>query len=148
MNKLIKPRFYYLLSLLLIFVFPAVIAGYFIWKRIVLTDLIKFVAGITFLGSFFDIWATRHGKRDPIWLWQFNPKDTLGIQIFDLPIEEYLFYVVSSVYIVFMWEGIRFASESGNIFVYLLLSFLSIWILGVMIILYLIRLPRDKITSH
>lgn len=63
----------------------------------------------------------RHGRRDPIWLWQFNFKDTLGIKLFDLPIEEYLFYIASSVYIILIWEGIRYALETGSLLMYILL---------------------------
>ncbi|MBI2515167.1 hypothetical protein HYV91_03250 [Candidatus Wolfebacteria bacterium] len=132
-------------SLIFVFVIPALIAGYFISERIPLFELIKFIIGITVLGSIYDIWATRHGKRDPVWLWQFNPKDTLGITIFNLPIEEYLFYPVSSVYIVFMWEGIKFASETNNLLIYLLLSFLSAWTMLAMFSLYILRAKRDKL---
>ncbi len=96
-------RFYYLYSLLFVFTIPVLIQGYFIWPLIDKMNLFTFMIGITIIGSLWDIWACRHGKRDPIWLWQFNKKDTLGITLFDLPIEEYLFYICSSAYIIFTW---------------------------------------------
>jgi len=99
---MIKPKFYYLISLLFVFVIPASAAAHFVIDRIPMINLLTFVAGITILGSIWDIWATRHGKKDPIWLWQFNFKDTLGVKLFGLPIEEYIFYIASSLYIVFI----------------------------------------------
>ena len=124
---MVKPRFYYLISLLFIFIIPTGVAAFFIIDRIPLLNLFIFVGGITFLGSVWDIWATRHGRRDPIWLWQFNFKNTIGIKLCGLPIEEYIFYIASSLYIIFIWEGIRYALETGSLFMYILLPFLGIW---------------------
>ena len=133
---MIKPRFYYILSLLIVFTLPAIAIAPFVWGRLPVSNLILFVASITVLGGIWDIWATRHGKRDPIWLWQFNFKDTLGIKIFDLPIEEYLFYVSASLYIVFIWEGIKLALETGSVLMYIVLPFAGIWSLVFMLIPY------------
>jgi|SRR3990167_3107452 len=142
---MIKPKFYYLTSLLLVFVVPTCIVAYFVLDRIPLSNLLTFIIGITALGSVWDIWATRHGRRDPIWPWQFNFKDTLGIKLFDLPIEEYIFYIASSVYIIFIWEGIRYALETGSLLMYVLLPFLGIWSLLLMLIPYIIRAKGDKL---
>ena len=126
-------KFYYSASLIVVFVVPALVELYFVLHRIPLFNLITFIVGITILGSAWDIWATRHGRRDRIWLWQFNTRETLGIRLLDLPAEEYLFYVASSLYVVLTWEGIRFALETHNPFMYFLLSFAGIWtILGVL----------------
>ena len=81
------------------------------------------------LGSLWDIWATRHGKKDKLWLWQFHDQNTLGLKFFDLPIEEYLFYPASSLYVIFMWEGVKFGYETGSVFYLILLSTLAIWTL-------------------
>lgn len=124
---MIKPKFSYLLSLFLVFVLPASGAAYFVWDLIPLINLAMFAVAITILGSIWDIWATRHGKRDPIWLWQFNLRDTLGIQLFGIPIEEYLFYVSSSLYVVFIWEGIKRALETQSILMYIVLPLLGVW---------------------
>ncbi len=142
---MIKPRFYYLISLLLVFIIPAGVAGYFVLARIPMFNLLTFVVSITILGSIWDIWATRHGKKDPIWLWQFNFKDTLGIRLFGLPVEEYVFYVVSSLYIVFMWEGIKYALETDSLLTYILLPFLGIWSLLFLLIPYVMRVKGDKL---
>ena len=99
---MIPSKFYYLLSLIFVFVIPMIVAGLFVWQSIVWQHFLIFVVLITILGAIWDIWATRHGKKDTVWLWQFNIKDTLGIKVFDLPIEEYLFYISTSLYVIFI----------------------------------------------
>jgi hypothetical protein len=81
--------------------------------------------GITIVGSLWDIWATQHGKNDPIWLWQFNKKDTLGVKFFDLPIEEYLFYLTTSIYIIFSWEAIQLIDQYPVL--YTILPCMAVW---------------------
>ncbi|OHA63395.1 MAG: hypothetical protein A3E07_02390 [Candidatus Wildermuthbacteria bacterium RIFCSPHIGHO2_12_FULL_45_9] len=136
-------NFYCIISLTFVFGLPAVIQGYFVFDRISIPNLLTFVVGITVIGSIWDIWATKHGKRDPVWLWQFNFRYTLGLKLFDLPIEEYLFYVASSVYVIFVWEGIKFALETGNLFMYFLLPFLGIWSFLAVVIPYLIKVKEQ-----
>ncbi len=104
-------RFYYLYCLVFIFAIPALALGYLIYPLIDKQNLLIFMIGITIIGSLWDVWATRHGKRDPVWLWQFNKKDTLGLTFLGLPIEEYLFYLVTSGYIIFTWESLRLVQE-------------------------------------
>jgi lycopene cyclase domain-containing protein len=137
-----NPRFYYILSLLFVFVVPASFLAMLVWERIPFINFIFFVASITILGSIWDVWAVRHGKRDKTWLWQFNFRDTLGIKVFDLPIEEYLFYISSSLYIVLLWEGIKIAIETGNIFMYIVIPFLGVWSLLCILIPYRLKKKR------
>ena len=59
-------KFYYSISLLFVFVIPTIIAGYFTISMVPVLNLVTFVIGITILGGIWDIWATRHGNRDPI----------------------------------------------------------------------------------
>lgn len=118
-------RFYYLYSLVFVFVIPVFIEGFFIWPRIDKVSLYTFMIGITVVGSLWDMWATRHGKRDSVWLWQFNKKDTLGITFFDLPIEEYFFYLATSVYVIFTWECIQSVNEIPIL--YLILPLVAVW---------------------
>ncbi len=138
-------NFYYLFSLCFVFVIPALVQAYFVWSRVSLANLVVFVVIMTIMGGLWDIWATRHGKRDKVWLWTFNRKDTLGITFFDLPIEEYLFYVASSVSIVFLWEGLRFAQETGSAFMYVLVSSVGVWCLLFILISYIFLNKKDKI---
>lgn len=120
-------NFYYVFSLLFVFIIPTVVESIFILDRINKTQLIIFIIGLTILGSIWDVWATRHGKKDQVWLWQFNTYDTLGIKILGLPIEEYFFYTISGIYVVFTWEIIKYSLESNNIMSFIILPFCAIW---------------------
>lgn len=141
-------KFYYLISLLFVFVIPSIIQGVFIWSRISLPNLISFVFGITLLGSVWDIWASRHGKSDTVWIWQFNFKETLGVKVLDVPVEEYFFYVSSSTYIIFVWESLRYVSDTGDKLMYFILPFTGLWTLLFIAIPYLIKAKSDKIISN
>ena len=142
---MINSKFYYLLSLIFVFVIPAVVAAYFVIQRISIISLLIFVVGITVVGSIWDIWATRHGSKDPVWLWQFNFKDTLGIKIFDLPIEEYLFYISACLYVVFIWEGVKYAVELKSAFLLALMVGLLAWSLLSVLVPYLFGVKGDKL---
>lgn len=100
-------RYYYLLTLTFVFCIPTIIAAVLLQDVIALRELVPFVVLVTIIGSIWDVWATRHGKRDRVWLWQFHQSQTLGHRFLGLPIEEYLFYTASSIYIIYMWEGLK-----------------------------------------
>lgn len=106
-------RYYYLLTLTFVFVIPTIVAAFLMRDVISLQALIPFIVLVTVIGSIWDVWATRHGKKDRVWLWQFHRSQTLGKRFLGLPIEEYLFYTASSVYIIYMWEGIKIMSRGG-----------------------------------
>ena len=107
-------------------------------NSISLLQLIIFVSTITVTGALWDLWATRHGKKDPFWIWAFNPKDTLGVQLLGVPIEEYFFYIFSSIYIVFMWKGI----ELGF---YFLIPALGVWTFIALLVPYKMSPQNDKL---
>jgi lycopene cyclase domain-containing protein len=138
-------RFYYLGSLFFVFLLPMLVEGYFIWPQLDVQQLSIFVVSVTILGGIWDVWATRHGKKDTTWLWQFHKENTLGIMFFDLPIEELLFYTVSSTYVVFLWEGIKYGQESGSLLMLFVLSSVGIWSLLGILIPYVLRAKKDKV---
>ena len=138
-------KYYYLLSLLFIFVIPTIIAGFYIKNINFIKDLIPFVILVTIIGSIWDIWATKHGRKDSAWLWQFNSRQTLGIKIVGLPIEEYLFYVSSSVYVIFMWEGIKQIVNNNNSQLFLVIPILAIWTLICILLPYKFGPKGDKL---
>jgi len=137
-------KFYYLLTLIFVFCIPTIIAGFFLSNFISLIALVPFVVCVTIIGSIWDIWATKHGKKDRVWLWQFNRNDTMGIKFLGLPCEEYLFYVVSSVYVIFMWEGMKLIISKGTFQVYFIVIFLSCWTLISIAVPYLFTSEGDK----
>lgn len=139
-------KFYYILSLLFVFIIPALIEGYFVFDQIPKEQFIIFIIGLTILGSIWDVFATKHGKRDSVWLWQFNINDTIGIKIFDLPIEEFIFYISSGTYIVLTWEIIKFTLNSNDQILFILLPFCAIWSAVFATIPYLfLKSKTDKI---
>ena len=140
-------RFHYILTLFFVFCAPTIVAGYYLASLIDLKALVPFIVLVTIIGSIWDVWATRHGKKDRIWLWQFNRKQTMGIRFLGLPIEEYLFYVASSVYVIFMWEGLKLMIKGGNSQVYLVVTLLSAWTLFAILLPYVVGRKRDKFTG-
>lgn len=145
MGEIIPRKLYYLLSLIFIFALPVIGAGIAMRSYISWTSLIIFILTIVFLGSIWDIWATRHGKRDSVWLWQFNFRDNLGIKIFGLPIEEYLFYVFASVYAVFIWEALGLALQTKDSSYYILVVSMGAWSLIFAILPYLFKKSGDRL---
>ncbi|MBI4067801.1 lycopene cyclase domain-containing protein [Candidatus Kaiserbacteria bacterium] len=138
-------RYYYALSLLFVFGIPAAITGYLVWDHIYLPQFLVFLGVILMLGTAYDLWAARHGKRDPVWIWTFNHKNTLGIRIYDLPIEEYIFYLASSIYIVFLWEGIKIAVQSDGDTIGKTLPLIALWSVGGVVWLYIFKEKNDKV---
>lgn len=140
-------RFYYLGTLFFVFCIPTVVAGFFLSKFISLTALVPFIICVTIIGSIWDVWATRHGRKDRIWLWQFNRKETLGFTILGLPFEEYLFYTLSSVYVIFMWGGIKLIMSKNTFQVYFIVIFLSLWTLLSISVPYFFAPKGDKLIN-
>ncbi len=137
-------KFSYLLTLFGVFGIPAVFAGVFLSYYISLDSLLPFIITITIIGSIWDVWATRHGKRDRVWLWQFNHRQTIGMRFLGLPVEEYLFYVASSVYVIFMWESFKLMTSNAPSEVYMATGLLSAWTLFAISLPYWLGRRSDK----
>lgn len=138
-------RYFYLLTLVFVFVLPAVVGGVYLRDEISVSQLAVFVALVTIIGSIWDVWATKHGKTDSVWLWSFNKKQTLGVTFLGLPIEEYAFYVASSTYVVVMWEVIKQLLTKKASAALLLLAGLTIWTLTAILVPYFLGGRRDKL---
>lgn len=136
-------RFSYLLTLFSVFCIPTVVAAFYLSPYIDLHALLPFIILVTLVGSIWDVWATRHGKRDRVWLWQFNRRQTIGIRFLGLPIEEYLFYVASSLYVIFMWQGFELMMKGAQVEVYVVIGLLSLWTLFSIVLPYVVGWGRD-----
>lgn len=138
-------KYHYSLSLLFVFCIPTIIAGYFLSQFISLQALFPFILLVTIIGSIWDVWATRHGKKDRVWLWQFNRRQTIGVRFLGLPIEEYLFYVCSSVYVIFMWEGLKLmVTSKDTVYVCAVIGTLSAWTLISILLPYWFGRKKDR----
>lgn len=141
-------RFYYLSTLVFVFLVPTIVAGVFLAQFISLEALFPFVILVSIIGSIWDIWATRHGRKDRVWLWEFNRRNTLGLRFLGLPIEEYLFYVVSSVYVIFMWEGFKLMVAGTAAQVYWTIAALAAWTLISIALPYFLAPKGDRLLSQ
>lgn len=140
-------KLYYLGTLLVVFCIPTSVAAYALSDIVKVSELVPFIVLVTLIGSIWDVWATRHGKRDRVWLWQFHRTQTLGYRFLGLPIEEYLFYTASSVYVIYMWEGLKLMARYGTSEVFLVVFGLGAWTLGAILLPYLFRSKGDKIIN-
>jgi lycopene cyclase domain-containing protein len=137
-------KFHYLQTLFFVFCIPTFASAAYLSSYISFNALIPFIILVAIIGSMWDVWATRHGKKDRIWLWQFNHRQTLGIRFLGLPIEEYLFYVASSLYVIFMWEGLKLMVKGTDTQVYFVIAGLSAWTLISILIPYFLGRKKDK----
>jgi len=81
--------------------FP-LISGFFPLQQVRL-DIKRLIAGLlVVMGVFipFDMLVTGS-------FWHFNPEYILGIYLFNLPVEEILFFIVVSYSVTFLWEYLR-----------------------------------------
>ncbi|MBL8158817.1 lycopene cyclase domain-containing protein [bacterium] len=140
-------KYYYLATLILVFCVPTSVAAYALSDVVKIDELVPFIVLVTIIGSIWDVWATRHGKSDRVWLWQFHPAQTLGYRIFGLPVEEYLFYIASSVYVIYMWEGMKLMARYGTSEAYIMVFGLGAWSLGAILAPYLFRSKGDRIIN-
>lgn len=140
-------KYYYLLTLIVVFCVPTAAAAYVLSDVIQPSQLVPFILLVTIIGSIWDVWATRHGKSDRVWLWQFHRSQTLGYRFLGLPIEEYLFYIASSVYIIYMWEGLKLVAQHGAAEAYVVVFGLGAWTLGAILLPYFFRSKGDKIIN-
>ncbi|MBN3521293.1 lycopene cyclase domain-containing protein [Algoriphagus lutimaris] len=88
----------------------------------------KFLFPAIFLtGSFFLIWDHWFTK---LGVWEFNPTYILGIYFFDLPLEEWLFFLTVPFACVFIYEVLNYFFPTdplkafGKPFVYVMVPFL------------------------
>ncbi|MFA5350468.1 MAG: lycopene cyclase domain-containing protein [Candidatus Omnitrophota bacterium] len=52
-----------------------------------------------------DIFATWRGH------WYFNPEGVFGVNIINLPVEEWLFFIVVPFCCIFTWEALKYIKE-------------------------------------
>jgi lycopene beta-cyclase len=93
----------YLIVLGAILIFPLLLSFfmplglYRRWKALVTSMLIVCV-----MYWIWDIVAIARGH------WSFNPEYVLGINVFDLPVEEWLFFIIITFVSIFTYEAVRF----------------------------------------
>jgi len=71
--------------------------------RLVLAIEIPFVLFVVW-----DMFVTARGH------WSFNPAYTLGLKIYNLPIEEVLFFIIIPFCGLFTWESVKYFMRDKN----------------------------------
>jgi lycopene cyclase domain-containing protein len=64
--------------------------------------LLRSIAAVLLLFGAWDIAATLRGH------WSFNPAHVLGTKLAELPIEEWLFFIVVPFVTIFTWESVKY----------------------------------------
>jgi lycopene cyclase domain-containing protein len=96
----------YLTVLILSIFFPFLLSFYpplRFWRNF--KALIFTLSILVIIFGAWDVFATwrRH--------WYFNPQGILGIKIINLPVEEWLFFIVIPFCCIFTWEALKFIKE-------------------------------------
>ncbi len=95
-------RLYYSFAYIFLLGIPA----YFFYSsdRIDLGSLVLTIIIVFIIGSVFDIWAVRQGRKDRFFIWQYNEKSIIGLKIRGVPIEDYiLFLVLTPIFIISLY---------------------------------------------
>jgi lycopene cyclase domain-containing protein len=120
-------NFTYLLLLLLTIAVPL---AYSFEKQVRFYKKIKFLLpAILFSGAIFIMWDIRF---EELGIWNFNPKYITGIYILNLPIEEWMFFLIIPYSCIFIYEvlNVKFPEfEKPNLFVAVSLILLVVFAL-------------------
>lgn len=121
-------RFTYM-RLLTVLYFPTIIAmGVLLKNEIEWARLLLFTFVLLIYGIGWDIWSTKHGRSDRLWIWRFNRKTLTGEKISRHPIEEYIFGICHLFWVVLFWENLHLATTRGSVAL-LVLLLVMLWML-------------------
>lgn len=99
-------KLYYSLAYLILLGMPAVIVGILVRDSIHVAALFGVTLITLIVGGIFDIWAVRQGKKDKFYIWEYNQESILGLKIFGVPIEDYVFFLVlTPAFIITLYEA-------------------------------------------
>ncbi|MES2224349.1 MAG: lycopene cyclase domain-containing protein [Patescibacteria group bacterium] len=87
-------------------------------------------------GIGWDMWATKHGRKDKLWIWCFNPKTITGIYLDRHPLEEYIFGIFHLFWVILLWEVLSRAISNNDLLTLFIVVLLGIWQIGVSINFY------------
>ncbi|MEO0289152.1 MAG: lycopene cyclase domain-containing protein [candidate division WOR-3 bacterium] len=93
---------YFLINVIIV-IFPLI--GSVLFHKYTLKKLISFFISFFSVGIPFIIWDSVATKRGD---WYFNSKYVNTMKIFDLPLEEILFFITVPYACLFLYEGIKF----------------------------------------
>lgn len=110
-------RFLYSFAYLVLLGIPSVILTYLLIGEINIKALFIVLLITLSIGGVFDIWATRQGRNDKFFIWEYNPNSILGFKIYGVPVEDYIFFLfLTPVFIISIYEAAKDVSGSGSAF--------------------------------
>ena len=99
----------YMIALVLAGFFPLILSFYpplKFWRNF--RSLILSIILIVLTFGTWDVWATWRNH------WFFNNSGISGWKIINLPLEEWLFFVVIPFCCIFTWEALKFIAKKGR----------------------------------
>lgn len=108
------------------------------------SSLIFTTFSLGFTGILGDIWATRQGKRDKLWIWAFSRRTLTGSKLLGHPLEEYFFFIAATPYVILFWELLNSVvrkPDKASIVVGLIVL---VWVHAGAIILYRLHTRRAR----
>ncbi|MDD5120570.1 MAG: lycopene cyclase domain-containing protein [Candidatus Omnitrophica bacterium] len=96
----------YMLVLVCSVIFPLILSFYpplRFWRNLKTLLLVLSILVVVFGG--WDVFATWRAH------WYFNPEGVSGARLINLPIEEWLFFIVIPFCCIFTWEALKFIKE-------------------------------------
>ncbi|MCK9430540.1 MAG: lycopene cyclase domain-containing protein [Candidatus Omnitrophica bacterium] len=96
----------YMIALMFSVIFPLLLSFYpplKFWRNF--KALFFSLSLLIIIFGAWDVFATWRGH------WYFNPEGVFGIKIINLPIEEWLFFIVVPFCCIFTWEALKYIKE-------------------------------------
>lgn len=96
----------YLTVLFLSGIFPFILSFYpalKFWRNLKALILTLLIELLIFGG--WDVFAAWRGH------WYFNPDGIIGIKVINLPVEEWMFFIIIPFCCIFTWEALKFIRE-------------------------------------
>jgi lycopene cyclase domain-containing protein len=96
----------YMMALVLSGIFPLLLSFYpplKFWRNF--RALIFSLSMLVAIFGAWDVFAAWRGH------WYFNPEGVSGINIINLPVEEWLFFIVVPFCCIFTWEALKYIKE-------------------------------------
>mgnify|MGYP001590537645 CR=1 FL=1 len=126
----------YLKLLINIYLPPIIILGVYLGSSIDFFKLAVFSFVLLIYGIAWDMWATKHGRTDKLWIWRFNPKTITGVYFDRHPFEEYAFGIFHLFWTILLWEVLLRAISNNDPLTLLIVVLLGIWQIGVGLAFY------------
>jgi len=126
-------------------VIPSVVVLFFVYRSIDLKALVVTILAAFFIGGIFDIWATRQGRKDKFWIWEYNPRTTLNKHFMGMTIEDVtIFLILTPIFTIVVWEAAKKLISIYNISLGLLVVGGAVFVLIAYFLTYNLTKPKTK----